>query len=234
MEQSCYKCGQLVEEGIAFCPHCSAPQIRVIIAEPPAALAIAGDAPRSAAGAAGFRSADLRSDDLPASETLPVLAVPMRWSDAAQPCALAALIASIAMVLKLIAPIMAAPGAGFLAVAFYRRRHPEVALRAATGARLGALCGLFCSGITTVLATFRIAVLHEGSEIRNDLLEGIRQSAAHYSDPQFQSTLDFLRSPTGLMIMLVLLLVFAFLLLLLLATLGGACGGALFKRRDRS
>ena len=41
MEQPCYKCGQTVEEGIPFCPHCSAPQIRVVVAEPaPPPLAI--------------------------------------------------------------------------------------------------------------------------------------------------------------------------------------------------
>jgi hypothetical protein len=220
MEQSCYKCGQLVEEGIPFCPHCAAPQIRVVVAQTAPNVAVALETATAPA--------------LPASQTVPVLALPVRWSDAVQPCALAALIASVAMVLKLMAPVIAAPGAGFLAVAFYRRRHPEIALRAASGARLGAICGFFSSGITAVLLAFRVAVLHESAAIRNELLEAIQQSAVRYSDPQFQASIDFLRSPAGLMIMLAALLVFGLIFLVLLGTLGGALGGAAFGRRGPS
>ena len=48
MEQPCYKCRQLVEEGRPFCPHCGAPQIRVLVAEPVAAV---GTGPEPVAGA---------------------------------------------------------------------------------------------------------------------------------------------------------------------------------------
>jgi len=118
MEQPCYKCGQTVEEGIPFCPHCSAPQIRVVIAEP---------APQPLA----FSPASTTSRDsvvLPASQTVPVLALPMQWSQAFKPCALAALVASILMSLGL-HPLVAMISVGFLAVVLYRQRQPGIMIK---------------------------------------------------------------------------------------------------------
>ncbi len=222
MEQSCYKCGQTVEEGVRFCPHCAAPQIRVLIAEPPPLpLAFAGATPQD-------------STVLPASQTVPVLALPMQWSQALKPCAVAALIASVTMVLKLIAPLIALVGAGFLAVALYRRNNPGIMVSARTGARLGALCGLSCSAITAVLGALRVTVLHEGGAIRKFLLDMIQQSAARFPDPQHQADLEILRSPTGLVAMMIFILIVGFVIFLILGTLGGALGGALLCRRDRS
>src|SRR5215469_1693353 len=119
MDQPCYKCGQVVEEGRVFCPHCRAPQIRVILAEsvPAAPVATAAQA------------------QLHSSETVPLIAVPMGWDRAAQPCAVAALIAAIGIVSQLIVWVIAAIGAGFLAVALYRRRNPGIVIHARTGAR---------------------------------------------------------------------------------------------------
>jgi RNA polymerase subunit RPABC4/transcription elongation factor Spt4 len=224
MEQSCYKCGQSVEEGTPFCPHCSAPQIRVVISEPPQAPAALSNLSISAQGEAA----------LPASQTVPVLAAPMQWSGTAQPCAFAALIAAVAMVLKLMMPLIAAVGAGFLAVAFYRSRNPGAAVSPRAGARLGALSGVLCSAITAILLPLRIALLHEGGEIRDTLLESLRRTAARYPDPQFQATLDFWRSPTGLGLMLACLAVFCVVSLVALGALGGALGGAVLGRRNRN
>jgi hypothetical protein len=224
MERPCYNCGQVVEEGIPFCPHCAAPQIRVMIAEPAPARAPAPD----------LALLPSESPSLPASQTVPVLAIPMRWSEAVRPCALAALIAALAMVLKLMVPLIAALGAGFLAVAFYRRRNPEVAIHAGAGARLGALCGLFCFAMSAVLGAVRVLILHEGNEIRKMLLEAIQQAAINHPDPQLQPSLDFLRSPGGLVVMLACLLVFGLVMLLILGALGGALGGAVLSRRSRN
>jgi len=223
MEQSCYKCGQTVEEGVPFCPHCSAPQIRVVIAEPtPPPLAFASaTTPQDAAV-------------LPASQTVPVLALPMQWSQALRPCALAALVASVAMVLKLTAPLIAVVGAGFFTVALYRRNITNGGVRAGFGARLGALCGLFCSGMTAVLGALRVVVLHQTEEIRRNMLEGFQLAAVRYSDPQSQSTLEFLRSPSGLVVMMMFLLILGCLTFVLLGTIGGALGAATLGRRDKS
>src|SRR5579864_4778313 len=158
MEQSCYKCGQIVEQGIPFCPHCSAPQIRVVIAEP-------ASAPLAFAPAISDAAA------LPASQTVPVLALPMHWSQGLRPCALAAVVAAVAMVFKLVVPLIAIVAAGFFAVVLYRRDNPGIEVRASFGARLGALCGFLCSAITGLLGALRVAVLHQGDQIRRMLLE---------------------------------------------------------------
>jgi hypothetical protein len=218
MDQPCYKCGQTVEEGGVFCPHCRAPQIRVIVAEPATVPATTSGQPVP----------------LTASETVPVIAVPMSWDLAAQPCAISALIAALGIVTKLINPIVASIGAGFLAVALYRRRNPEIAVHARTGARLGAICGFFCFGVTAILGAVRVAVLHEGGRIRAFLLDVVQQTSVRYNDPQYQPSLDFLRSPAGLLTILVAYLIVTLILFILFGMLGGALGGAGLSRRDRS
>ncbi|HEY3975511.1 MAG TPA: hypothetical protein VGM18_21105 [Candidatus Sulfotelmatobacter sp.] len=223
MEQPCYKCGQAVEQGIPFCPYCAAPQIRVVLAEP---------APESRAFAVGVEASDF--DDLPASKTVPVLAVPAQWSEAVKPCALAALVAAAVMVLQLVSPIIAVPGAGFLAVAFYLRRGPGIVVAAGAGARLGALCGLFSFGIATILEALRVLALHKVPEIRQFLLDIVQQTAVRNPDPQLQPGLEFMRSPAGLISMMLFLLIFALVFFLLLGTVGGALGGAVLGRRGRN
>jgi FtsH-binding integral membrane protein len=207
----------MVEEGRVFCPHCKAPQIRVMVVEP---MTVAASSP-------------MQQGPLTASETVPVIAVPMRWDQAAQPCAVAALIAALGMVLQLIVPVIAAIGAGFLAVALYRRRNPEIAVHARTGARLGAIAGFFCAGMTAILGTLRVAILREGGKIRAALLAAVDQQAVRYNDPQSQTVLDFLRSPTGILLFLVFLIIVGIIVLIVLGMLGGALGGASLSRRDR-
>jgi len=202
-----------------FCPQCRAPQIRVLVAEPAAAVPA---------------TSPVQPGQLPASETVQFIALPMRWDQAAKPCAIAAFIAALGMVLQLIVPVIAAVGAGFLAVALYRRSNPEIALRARTGARLGAICGFFCAGMTAILGALRVAALHEGGKIRAILLDSLQQQAGRYSDPEFQATLDFFRSPAGLVLMLVFFFIAGMIILILLGMLGGALGGASLGRRDRS
>src|SRR5579864_19830 len=162
MEHPCYKCGQIVEEGVVFCPHCSAPQIRVVL-------------PESAAGAAVALSSEA-SVAVPSSTPLVSASLSIRWSQAARPCAVAGLIAALAMVFRLVVPPIAVLGAGFLAVAICRRRYPDAAIRAGSGARLGALCAVFCFGMATVLGGVAVAVLHKGDVVRQTLLDAIQQA----------------------------------------------------------
>jgi len=222
MEQPCYKCGETVEQGIPFCRHCSAPQIRVVVAEP---VAIASPAADETSYAATVRS------EAPA---IPGSAISWRWTLAVRPCALAALIAAVAMILKLMIPVIAVIGAGFLAVAFFRRRSPDVAMRAGLGGPLGALSGLFCFGMTAILGAMQVAVLHQGGEIRKFMLDAVEQTAQRLPDPQYQPGLDFMRSPAGLVFMIACLLVVLMLAFLVLGTLGGVVAGAVLGRRNRT
>lgn len=222
MDQSCYKCGQLVAEGRPFCPHCFAPQIRVLVAEPvvaPVPLTEAAGATRDA-------------DNLPASETVPVLAVPVHWSRALRPCALAALVAALLMSLGL-NPFVAMFSVGFLAVVFYRQGQPAAVLRAAAGARLGALSGLLWFAMSSILEALVVLVLHKGPELRQGLTSVIEQAASRTSDPQVLAVFERLKTPDGLEFLMVFGLISGFVASILLATLGGALGGAIFGRRNK-
>jgi len=221
MEQPCYKCGQPVEEGIAFCPHCAAPQIRVILPDPTPALALAAD------------SAEAGATTLPASHTVPVLAVPMHWSDALRPCALAALIATVLMLLGL-NPFVAMVSVGFLAVVFYRQRRPEVRVTATQGAGLGVLGGLLWFALSSILGALVVLFMHQGGEIRTQLIQKIQQAAAQTQDVQVKAMFDRLQSPDGLEFLIVLGLVLAFLSCIVLGGFGGALGGVVLGRRNRS
>ena len=222
MEQPCYKCGQLLEEGRVFCPHCMAPQIRVVVAEPVAAAVPLSEA-------AGLPQSE---SPLSATETVPVLALPMHWSQAIKPCALAALVASVLMLLGL-HPLVAMFSVGFLAVVFYRQSNPGSEIRAWAGARLGALSGLLWFATSAVLGALRVLVMHQGPEIQKTLLQVIDQTASRTNDPQAIAILDRFKSPDGLEFLMVFILIFGFFTAIVLGAAGGALSGTIMGRRNK-
>jgi hypothetical protein len=221
MEQPCYKCGQLVEEGRPFCPHCMAPQIRVVVAEP-----LAAAVPLSESGSLA------PEPPLPAAVTVPVLALPMHWSQAIKPCALAALVASVLMLLGL-HPLVAMFSVGFLAVVFYRQGNPGAEIKPGAGARLGALSGLLWFATSAVLGALRVLVMHEGPEIQKALLQVIDQTATRTSDPQAIAMLDRFKSSDGLEFLMVFILIFGFFTAIVLGAAGGALSGTIMGRRNK-
>lgn len=221
MEQPCYKCGQAVEEGVPFCPHCAAPQIRVVMAEPvPQPLTFAGGTGQDAGV-------------LPASQTLPVLALPMRWSQAFRACALAAL---IAFLLVLFSPVVGMLAAGFLAVTFYRQHRPGIALRALEAAKLGALAGILCSCILSVVFAGAATVPDARTKMQDQFIESIQKVAAWFpaNPAEIQASIDQLKTPRGFATAVVELCLATFLLSIILGGLGGALGSVILGRRDRS
>jgi hypothetical protein len=223
MEQPCYKCGQLVEEGIAFCPHCSAPQIRVVVAEPEPAPAFAGTAVATVAE---------HSATLPASQTVPVLAVPMRWSQAAKPCALAALVASVLTTLGL-NPFVAMLSVGLLSVIFYRQSQPGARTTAWMGARLGAIAGLIWFALSSIAGALVIVLLHKGPELRSEMLKKLEEVSTGANDPQVIAMFEYFKTPSGLMMIIVLSIIVVFLSALIFGSLGGVLSAAIFGRNDK-
>jgi len=220
MEHPCYKCGQVVDEGRPFCPHCAAPQIRVVVAQPDAARALA-EGP-----------SDAQEAPLPASQTVPVLALPMQWSQALKPCALAALIASLLMSLGLY-PFVAMVVVGFLAVIFYGYGRRGDALRPSTAARIGALSGLLWFAVSSILETTIILILHKGPDLRKAMLDILDQTVSRTSDLQAQEMLTRFKTPQGIEILMVLGLVVGFVGVIVLAAFGGVLGGAFLGRRGK-
>ena len=221
MEQPCYKCGQVVEEGVPFCPHCSAPQIRVVIAEPVPSPIFAAVGPSQSTAA------------LPSAQIVPVLALPMQWSEAFRPCALAALVASLLMSMGL-NPFVAMFSVGFLAVVFYRQRRRGIPIKATAGAALGALGGLLWFAMSSVLEALIVIFLHKGPDLRNELIIKIQQAASQTSDPQVQGVFERLKTQGGLEFLMLAGLLFAFLASIILGGLGGALGATILGRREKS
>jgi hypothetical protein len=218
MEQPCHKCGQTVEEGIPFCAHCGAPQIRVAI--PEQAEIHLGEK----AMVQGQRVETVHGQAMP---------VPLHWARALLPCALAALLGALSMLLGLTFPA-AVLGAGFLAVVLYRQRTAG-AVRAAMGAKLGAISGILCFGISAMFVALAATVPDFRVKIRAQILEDIQKAAAtRAGDPQVQAALDQLKTPEGLALMLVIGSVLVFIFFIAIASLGGAIGGAILNRQDRS
>ena len=220
MEQPCYKCGQSVEQGVPFCPHCGGPQIRVVIAQPEPALATDVPGVSESTGHA-------------AEPPVPVLVVPTRWSGALKPCALAAMTGLLLVFLGLY-PIVAMLSVGFLAAIFFRQSNPGMPVRPGTAAKVGALAGLLWFAISSIAATLFTIVLHKGPEIRSQILEKLQLAAPQTTDPQVIAMFNRLKSPEGLEFLMIASLVVAFLAAMVLGSLGGALGGFLLGRRDRN
>lgn len=220
MEQPCYKCGQAVEEGRPFCPHCAAPQIRVVLPEP---------VPTAGSFAEAI-STSKEHGDLPASQTVPVLALPMRWSQALKPCALAALVASLLVRLGL-NPFVAMFSAGFLAVVFYRQGRHETNVRFRTEAAFGSIGGLLSFAMTAIFEVLLTLVAHRSEQVRADLLSKMQQAASQATDPQVLAFLDWVKTPGGFQTFMLISIIFALLASIVLGGLGGAVAGTIFKRR---
>ena len=215
MEQACYKCGTVITEGVAFCPKCNAPQIRVTGPELETA------APSSIEG-----------ESLP-QPLSPTAATGIDWSQGLPAAALAGLIASILMAIPLGASFgLGMLAAGFLAVVFYRRRVPNASLRPGKGARLGVVSGALGFGMFAVVTSIQMVIFHSGDQLRAQLLDALQQSASRTSDPQAQQMLDYFRTPPGLVLMMIVGLIFMFIAFVLFSALGGALGAALLRRRD--
>lgn len=214
MEQPCFKCGQAVEEGITFCPHCGAPQIRVAIAEAAPAAVMAGEPQLQSAAASS-------------------VSLPLEWAQGLTACGGAALLGALAMLLGLTFPA-AVLGAGFLAVALYSRRAPG-GVRAGRGAQLGAICGIFCFGIVAVFVSLAATVPDVRTKIRDQIVEGLQKAAAsRTADPQIQAAVEQLKTPQGLVLMLIIGSIVMSLFFIVLGSLGGALAGAILGRRDRN
>lgn len=222
MEQPCYKCGQIVDEGKVFCPHCGAPQIRVMVAEPVPTAVLSRTI-----------EAAPHESTLPASQTVPVLALPVQWSQAFKPCVLGALVASLMMGVGLY-PVVAMPCAGFLAVVFYRQGQQNLGIRTGAAIRVGAFSGLLSSGFFVFITALGALIPEFRAKIHEQVLDTVQKSAsAHTDNPILQQLVQQLKTPDGFFLVLILSCAFAIIFSLVLGGAGGALAGAIFRRRER-
>ena len=219
MEHSCYKCGVTLEEGVAFCPQCNAPQIRV-----------AGAERLEQAGTSTEVASEMAIPGQAVSHADPNV---IQWAQALPSSGLAGLIAAILMLIPLGGLGLGMLAAGVLCVLLYRRRVPAANLTPGMGARLGAVSGTMGFGVFAIFTAIEVLVFHNGGELRAALLQAVQQSATRSSDPQAQQVLDYLKSPPGLALIMALGLMVMFAAFLIFSSLGGAIGAALLRRRNR-
>ena len=217
VEHSCYQCGAAVDEGIAFCPQCNAPQIRVAV----------GDAIASPTIDSGLEIKP------PGSYKDGLQLTALQWHHALPAAALAGLIAAVMMLIPVGAFGLGMLASGALAVMFYRRRNPVANVTPGIGARLGALSGALGFGIFAIFTATEMLIFRSGGQLRDALLQAIQQSAARSSDPQAQQMLEYLKTPQGLALMMVLGLIVMGLAFLIFSSLGGALAAALLRRKER-
>ena len=226
MDHPFHKCGHSTEDGKPFCLQCGAPQIRVAVPEP-MLPAVAGNVSSS-----DLPVFSLDPPTVPGSVNVPGLSTAIAWSPALRACAVAALISIVVMSLRVIVPLLAVLGAGFLAVILYYRRNPARRVNARTGAQLGAVTGLLSSGVSAVFFAIFMAVLQAGGQVRQEVIERLQQLASRSNDPQVQATLDLLKTPEGLA-KLVLGVIGFFLISIAAGSIAGALTGAFLARRNR-
>jgi hypothetical protein len=208
----------VVQEGIAFCPQCNAPQIRVAMAEP-------------------LTPPLVNSDREAVSPSYPYLVPPLGnridWSQALPATALAGLIAAILMLTPLVVFGLGMLIGGSLSVFFYRRRSPVANITAGMGSRLGMASGVLGGCIFTVLLSARTILLHEWDQVRDGALAVVAQAAARNPDPQALQALEFFKTDQGIALLITAAWVVTLVAFVLFSGLGGALGAALLRRKQR-
>jgi hypothetical protein len=231
MDHPCYKCGNRIEDGKAFCLQCGAAQIRVAMPEPAAAPVAESVSPDVSLNVPPAFSLDRPGVSAPLG--VPALSTGIEWRRAFRACAIAALISLAMMFLRLMVPPLATLGAGCLAVILYHRRSSMPRVDARSGAQLGAVTSLLSSAVFAIFSAIVFTVLQAGGQIREQLLDALQQVASRSNDPQMQAALDLLKKPDGLAAKFILGMVGFFLISVAAGSIGGALTGAFFGRRSR-
>jgi len=226
---------------VAFCPHCSAPQIRVSALTEPAVF-----------------SAGTPNDEAPAQPLGPGPAPTgiIDWRQGARASALAGVLLALAIffvpvmvagmglvlhlgqaaigLLVLLASWCCMVVAGALSVRFYRSRLPEPGISHGMGARLGAVSGLLGFLFYSVPQALRLAFFRLGGSVRLAMQKAIEQSAAQSPDPKAQEIMRNLMSPGALAAFLTILVVLFLLIFLVCSGLGGAIGASIWGSKQSS
>jgi hypothetical protein len=216
VDHRCYQCGATVQDGVAFCLQCNAPQIRVALAEP----SVPGDGGE-------IRTARSSYPGVPVSSRF-------EWAQALPSAFLGLLIASVLSLILRGALALGMLAAGFLSVYFYHRRNPLIGLTVGLGARLGAISGALGFGILGVVSTVVTFVSHSVAEIRLIMLKAVQEYVSRSADPQMQQVLEFYNSRQGFILMLVLGSIMMLIIFLALSSMGGIIGAAVLRRRKAS
>lgn len=209
MDHACPKCAAPVDYGKPFCPQCAAPQIRVTLTP---------------------------GTSTPPAHNLPHVALPsaahLSWPDTWRAALAGGICCAFAFAVGLGFLGLGMLASGILSVSVYHKRRPDVTLTTGSGARLGALSGFFGFVLLTTLAPLFAFALHRGQELRQFVLD-VLQRATTTTDPQFAEAFKQYQSPEGRAILVAAFLLGLLVLFVTFASLGGAIGAALARRKQQ-
>ena len=223
----------MIEDGVPFCRHCGAPQIRVLIA---------GDEPATetlVSGASG--EAQPPAEPIPPGSA-PALA-PTRRADPLDRRAVifSALLAGFAAGLGTLLPFvpvitLSMVAAGGIAVTLYKRKMPYVSVSVRRGFRLGALAGLFGFLLNAGASVMGMLSGENRAALRDAMHERLKEAMSVNSDASAQQMLnnigDMISTPGGLAALFAFSLLIFGLIFVLLGGIGGWVGAALFGKKN--
>jgi hypothetical protein len=215
MVAHCHRCSGALEDDASFCPHCAAPQLRVVPPE---------EAGEPASGAVHTFVRDRRSIDWRSVIRLALwIAIPV------------GLIAPVFFPLVIAGPIVL--------ISMYQRRQPGTPLNGKAGFRIGTLLGLLAAYISAFgLAGWQLLErysLHQGSALDAQFAIQVQQSAEatqrmaqanSMNAQQARAMLDFFLSPDGRVTYTFFYTAVLAFGIVLLAGLGGMLGARLTRR----
>ena len=141
----------------------------------------------------------------------------------------AALMAGALGVFIQMIPLLGIVLTGALAVFFYRRES-RIVPPATLGSRLGGAAGVVAFAIKAVLITIRIFVFHARQEYIDFLTRFAHTVGANAADPDFQTGIRGLLTPSGLAITFL----FGMMIAAVLASVGGALASWFLRPRKPS
>jgi hypothetical protein len=234
VEHPCYRCQALIDEGITFCPHCGAPQIRVIPPEenmpasPPLTPNAPGEFPPPVQPAPTWSQGGM-----PHAPLVSAIQWDLAWQGALLAGAGAAVLTAIPFVS--LGCCLWMLGAGALAVALYQRRVPSTLITPGMGVKLGALAGVFAFVINAVVTTASFVTFRSNSDFRRALQQQMEKQMASNPDPKVQEMvqhmLEWMATPQGAATLIVLVLIVMAVVFVLFCSAGGALGASMFGRR---
>jgi hypothetical protein len=232
VEHGCKQCGATVEDGIPFCRHCGAPQIRVVIArDEDAADALLPGTPGDAQPAEGVSPESAPA--LPAAS--PVDRMERRT------VILSALLAGFAAGLGTLMPFvpviaLSMVAAGGIAVTLYKRRMPYVSVPPRRGFRIGSLAGFFGFLLNASVSVVGMLSEENRAALRVAMHERLKEAMSVNSDPSAQQMLnnlgDMISTTGGLAALFAFSLLVFGLIFILLGGFGGSIGAALFGKKN--
>jgi hypothetical protein len=208
-----------MEEKLAFCPACRAPQIKVSTAIPEST-----------------EPSDISEDPRSSVQQAPSIAPPASLAFTSRidwkfffrlGLPLAAVTGMLSVELPPLGLFILLPACLVWTISRYRRQHPGP-LRSGQGARMGAVMALLSFGF------FLLAIAFNPARYREMMVTSLHESAARSPDPQAQQVLQWFATPDGMLTFVVIALFTVLIAFLIIGMSSGALAVFFSRNRNRT